>query len=92
MCAKGCVEEPKGKVNKSLAIQTLQSSRLARTNFFAHQWNTESLGLPYSIKYLAIICVNLSKGEGTIFLQQNCYYIGENREGATGRSGTNYIQ
>jgi hypothetical protein len=41
VCAKGCVEEPKGKVNKSLAIQTLQSSRLAPTNVFANQWNTK---------------------------------------------------
>jgi hypothetical protein len=31
-------------------------------------------------------------GEGTIFLQQKCYYIGESKEGVVGRLGTYYIQ
>jgi hypothetical protein len=35
---------------------------------------------------------HLSKGEGTIFLQQKCYYIGESKEGPIGRLGINYIQ
>jgi hypothetical protein len=37
------------------------------------------------------IC-HLSKGEGIIYLQQKCYYIGESREGVEGRLGTKYIQ
>ncbi len=36
VCAKGYVEQPKGHVNKSLAIQTLQSRRLALVNSFAN--------------------------------------------------------
>jgi hypothetical protein len=36
VCAKGYVEEPKGQVSKSLAIQALQSRRLAPTNSFAN--------------------------------------------------------
>jgi hypothetical protein len=37
------------------------------------------------------IC-RLSKGEGTIFLQQKCYYIIESKKGVKGRLGTYYIQ
>jgi hypothetical protein len=36
------------------------------------------------------IC-HLSKAKGTIFLQQECYYIGESGKGEKGRLGTNYI-
>jgi len=32
ICAKGSIEDPKGKVSKSLAAQPLQSCRLALTN------------------------------------------------------------
>ncbi len=35
MCVEGYVEEPKGQVSKSLAIQTLQTCRLALSNYFA---------------------------------------------------------
>jgi hypothetical protein len=31
----------------------------------------------------------LSKGKGTIFKQQKWYYIGESKEGAKGKLGTN---
>jgi hypothetical protein len=36
VCAKGYVEEPKWHVNKSLAIQTLQISRLALVILFVN--------------------------------------------------------
>ncbi len=57
VCAKGYVKEPKGRVNKSLTIQALQSCKLALTNSFAYQWSAKNLGLPYSVKYLAIISI-----------------------------------
>jgi hypothetical protein len=36
------------------------------------------------------IC-HLLKGKDPIFLQQECYYIGENKNGAKCKLGTNYI-
>jgi hypothetical protein len=54
VCVEGYVEEPKGQFNKSLAIQTLWNYRLATINSFANQWNAKNLGLPYSVRYLAI--------------------------------------
>jgi hypothetical protein len=57
VCAKGYVEEPKGQVSKSLAIQTLQGCRLTLANSSTNQWNAKSLGLPYSIKYPTITYV-----------------------------------
>jgi hypothetical protein len=57
MCAERYVKEPKGQVNKSLAIQALQNCRFAPANFSIGQWNAKSLGLPYSIIYPAIIFI-----------------------------------
>jgi len=37
------------------------------------------------------IC-HLPEGEGVIFLQQKCYYIGQNEEGVVGKLGIDYIQ
>ncbi len=54
-CAEGYVKEPKGQVNKSLAIQALQSCRLSFVNSFVDQWNVKSVGFPYFVRYLAII-------------------------------------
>jgi hypothetical protein len=51
---EGYAEESKGHVSKSFIVQTLKSCRLAPANFSANQWNANSLGMPYSIKYLAI--------------------------------------
>jgi hypothetical protein len=53
--AKGYVEILKGLVNKSLTIQALQSGRLGFVNSSIDQWTTKSLGLPYLVRYLAII-------------------------------------
>jgi len=61
VCAKGYVEGSKGQVNKSLANQTLQSCRLAPRNSSINQWNAKSLGLPYFVKYLAIISIIYQK-------------------------------
>ncbi len=57
VCENGYVEELKGHVSESLVVQTLQSCKLAPANSSIDQWSTKSLGLPYSIKYLAIISV-----------------------------------
>jgi hypothetical protein len=56
MC-KRYIENAKGQINKTLAVQALQGCRLAAKNSLVDKWNTKSLGLPYSIKYLAIISV-----------------------------------
>ncbi len=57
VCAKGYVEESKGHVRKSLVVQTLHTCRLAPSNSFVDQWNVESLGLLYSVRYHAIISI-----------------------------------
>jgi hypothetical protein len=57
VCVEGYVEELKGQVSKSLAVQALQSCRLAPTNSSLDQWNAKSLGLPYFIRYHAIISI-----------------------------------
>jgi hypothetical protein len=57
VCAKGYVKCSKGHVNKSLANHALQSCRLAHRNSSIKQWNEKSLGLPYFVKYLAIISI-----------------------------------
>jgi len=57
VCVEGYVEESKGHVSKSLAIQALQSCRLAPANFLTNQWNAKSLGLPCFVKYPTIISV-----------------------------------
>jgi hypothetical protein len=67
MCVEGYVEKSKGQVNKSLAVHALQSCKLALANSSTYQWNAKSMGLPYSVKYPAIISIVYSKGEGTIF-------------------------
>ncbi len=48
-CVEGYVEESKRQVSKSLAVQTLQSCRLALANSSIDQWNVKSLGLPYFV-------------------------------------------
>jgi len=57
VCAEGYIEEPKGHVSKLLAIQALQSCRLAPANSFIDQWNVKNMGLPYFIKYPSIISI-----------------------------------
>jgi hypothetical protein len=53
----GYVEESKGQVNKSLAVQALQSCKLAPTNSSTNQWNAKNLGLPFFVRYPTIISV-----------------------------------
>jgi hypothetical protein len=57
VCAKGYVEDLKGQVNRSLALQALQSYKLAPRNSFVDKWNAKSMGLPYFVRYLAIISI-----------------------------------
>jgi len=42
-------------------MQALQSCRLAPTNSFANQWNAKSVGLPYIVRYPAIISIVYQK-------------------------------
>jgi hypothetical protein len=49
VCVEGYVEELKGQVNMSLAIQTLQSRRFALAISSIDQWNATILGLPYFV-------------------------------------------
>ncbi len=60
-CVEGYVEELKGQVSKSLAVQALQSCKLAHANSFIDQWNVKNLGLPYFVKYPTIISVIYQK-------------------------------
>ncbi len=71
VCAKGYVEELKGQVSKSLVVQALQSCRLAPTNSFGDQWNANNLGLPYSIRYLAIISIIYQRVKVKYFSNKN---------------------
>ncbi len=67
VCAEGFVEEPKGQVNKSLAVQALQNCRLARANSFCRLMECKEFrsAILCQISY-HYIC-HLSEGEGTIF-------------------------
>ncbi len=51
------VKESKWQVSKSLTVQALQSCRLTPVNSFTNKWNAKNLGLPYFVKYPAIIFV-----------------------------------
>ncbi len=57
VCAERYVEDPKGQVSKIIALQALSSCRIAPTKFARDQWIAKSLGLPYSVRYLAIVFV-----------------------------------
>jgi hypothetical protein len=61
VCAEGYIEDLKGQVSKTLAIQALQGCRLALENSSTYKWNKKSLGFPYSIKYPTIIFVIYQK-------------------------------
>ncbi len=50
--AKGYIKNPKGQVNKVMAMQTLQNYKIALTNFARDQWNAKSLGFPYLLDAL----------------------------------------
>jgi hypothetical protein len=54
-CVEGYVEDPKGQASKIVTLQALYGRRIAPTNSVRDQWNVKSLGLPYSVKYPAII-------------------------------------
>ncbi len=71
VCEETYVKKPKGQVSKSLVIQTLQSYRLAPTNSSTDQWNAKSLGLPYPIKYLAIISIIYQREKVPYFCNKN---------------------
>ncbi len=81
MCVEGYAEEPKGQVSKSLAVQTLQSCRLAPTNSFANQWNAKSLGLPYFVKYPAIIFVIYQREKVQYFSDKNAITLVKAKKG-----------
>ncbi len=68
VCVEGYV---KGQVNKTIALQELQSCRIACTNYVGDQWNAKSLGLPCSIKYLTIISMIYQKEKVTYFSNKN---------------------
>ncbi len=57
VCVEGYVEDLKGHVNKSLVVHALQGYRLAHANSSIDQWNAKSLGLPYFVRYHAVISV-----------------------------------
>ncbi len=71
MCAEGYVEELKGQVSKSLAVQALQNCRLAPTNSSPDKWNVKNLGLPYSVRYPTIISIIYQREKVQYFCNKN---------------------
>ncbi len=71
VCVEGNVEEPKGQVSKSQVVQALQNYRLAHANSSIDQWNAKGPGLPYSIRYLAIIFLIYYKEKVKYFSNKN---------------------
>jgi hypothetical protein len=57
VCVEGYVKKLKGQVSMSVAIQGLQSCKLAPINSSINQWNAKSLGLSYFVRCLDIISV-----------------------------------
>jgi hypothetical protein len=58
VCVEGYVKKLKGQVSMSVAIQGLQSCKLAPINSSINQWNAKSLGLSYFVRltlYLSFI-------------------------------------
>jgi hypothetical protein len=51
------VEDPKGQVSKTVTLQALLSCKITPTNFAKDQWNAQSLGLPYSVRYSTIVFI-----------------------------------
>jgi hypothetical protein len=60
VCAKGYIEKLKGQVSKSLAYK-----------FYNKSMNAKSLGLPYSIRYLAIISMIYQRDKVKYFSNKN---------------------
>ncbi len=71
VCAEGCVKEQKGQVSKSLIVHALQNIRLAPANSSTNQWNAKSLGLPYFVKYIAIISIIYQRDKVQYFNNKN---------------------
>ncbi len=71
VCAERYVEKPKGQVSKLIIVQAVQCCKLTPTNSFADQWNTKSLGLPYSVRYLAIIYIMYQREKVQYFCNKN---------------------
>jgi len=71
ICVEKYLEDRKGHVSKSLTVHELQSCRLAFANSFADQWNAKSMGLPYSIKYPAIISIVYQREKVQYFNNKN---------------------
>ncbi len=68
MFLEGYVEEPKGQVSKSLAVQALQTCRLAPINFSIDQRNAKK---PRSVKYSTIISIIYQKEKVNYFSNKN---------------------
>ncbi len=81
VCAEGYVAEPKGQASKSLVFQALQSCRLAPANSFVDQWNVKSLGLPYFVKYLAIISIIYQKEKVQYLINKNVITLVKTEKG-----------
>jgi hypothetical protein len=69
--AERYVEDPKGQVGKTITLQALQSCKIAPINFVGNQWNAKNLGLPYFVRYPAIISVIYQREKMTYFNNKN---------------------
>ncbi len=81
VCVNGYVKEPKGHVSKSQVVHALQSYKLALANSSTNQWNTKSLGLPYSVKYPTIMSIIYQKEKVQYFNNKNAITIMRAKKG-----------
>jgi hypothetical protein len=80
-CPDEYVEELKRQVNKSLIVQTLHSYRLALANSSTNQWNTNSLGLPYFVRYPTTIPIVYQRGQIQYFNNKNVITLVKKEKG-----------
>jgi hypothetical protein len=71
VCAEGYVRDPKRQVNKTITLHALQSCRIETMNSTRDLWNVKSLGLPYLVRYLAIIFMIYQKYKVVYFSNKN---------------------
>ncbi len=65
------VMDPKRQVGKIVALQALHNYKIEPTNFIRDQWNAKSLGLPYLVRYLAIISMIYQSEKVNYFSKKN---------------------
>ncbi len=81
VCAKGYVKDPKGQVNKTIALHALQSYKVEPTNFTKDLWNVKSLGFPYLVRYPTIISMIYQREKVIYFNNKNAITLMKAQKG-----------